>query len=140
MPDYRLVCLHALGASRREFGPLAERMKGAAEVVALDLPGFGDASAGAGTSVQAMADAVTHAVAALSPMRWVLVGHSMGGKIASVVARRALAGEPGLFGPAGVVLLAGSPPSPEPMDEQRRETMLGWAASGQLDEAAARTF
>lgn len=140
MSEYRLVCLHALGASRREFEPLAKRLRGTAEVVALDLPGFGDASVSAGTSVHAMADSVVRAVADLPPARWLFVGHSMGGKIATIVTGRALAGEAGLFGLAGVVLLAASPPSPEPMDEDRRESMLGWAADGPLAAAAARTF
>ncbi len=87
-----------------------------------------------------MADHVAAAIARRGAARWLLVGHSMGGKVASVVASRALAGEPGLFGLAGVVLLAGSPPSPAPMAEDRRQKMIEWATPGPLDDAAAREF
>lgn len=131
--------LHALGASRREFGPLIDRLSGVFDGVALDLPGFGDQPAGAVTVAQ-MADHVIAAIRANGASRWILVGHSMGGKIASVVAARALSGEAPVFGLAGVVLLAGSPPSPEPMDEQRRAEMSSWAAAGPLDATAARAF
>ncbi len=77
--------------------------------------------------------------------RFVLVGHSMGGKIASLVAARTLDGSSGLFGLAGVVLLAGSPPSPEPMGDDARAQMLSWARAGiagdgHLATADARTF
>jgi len=47
-----------------------------------------------------------------------LVGHSMGGKIALALAARA----PG--GLAGVLLLAPSPPSPEPMTDEVRTRLL----------------
>ncbi|WP_182086679.1 alpha/beta hydrolase [Aureimonas sp. ME7] len=136
-----LFCLHALGASRAEFSTLDARLGDMFETIAIDLPGFGDAPASLGTSVEEMVRHVAGIVAGRAAPRWMLLGHSMGGKIATILAARALAGEPGLFGLAGVVLLAGSPPSPEPMDEERREDMLSWVQGGQhLDEAAARRF
>lgn len=110
------------------------------ECIAIDLPGFGQARDASDWSVAGMAQHVRAAITARGAARWLLVGHSMGGKIASVVAAQALAGEPGLFGLAGIVLLAASPPSPEPMEEDRRRKMISWAAHGPLDDAAARTF
>jgi len=68
-----------------------------------------------------------------------LVGHSMGGKIATLIAARAQAGASGPV-VRGVVLVAASPPSPEPMDEARRERMIGWFADGAPTEADAATF
>lgn len=135
-----LFMLHALGGSARAWDGVAASLGAGFEVVAIDLPGFGDAPVAADLTVTGMADHVAAAVSRRGAARWLLVGHSMGGKIASIVAARALAGEPGLFGLAGVVLLAASPPSPEPMEEDRREKMIGWAAHGPLDEAAARDF
>lgn len=132
--------LHALGASARAWDGVIASLGTGFEAVALDLPGFGDAHIAPNLTVEAMADHVVAAVRSRGAARWLLIGHSMGGKIASIVASRALAGEPGLFGLAGVVLLAASPPSPEPMDEGRHQTMIGWAAHGPLDEAAAREF
>jgi pimeloyl-ACP methyl ester carboxylesterase len=135
-----LFMLHALGGSARAWDGVAAALGDGFEVVALDLPGFGDAHAAGDLTVTGMADHVAAAVRTRGAARWLLVGHSMGGKIASVVAARALAGEPGLFGLAGVVLLAASPPSPEPMDDDKRQEMIGWAAQGPLDADAARTF
>lgn len=135
-----LFLLHALGGSARAWDGIAASLDDGFESIAIDLPGFGDARAAADLSVAGMADHVAAAVRKRGAARWLLVGHSMGGKIASIVAARALAGEPGLFGLAGVVLLAASPPSPEPMEEDRRQKMIGWASHGPLDDAAARAF
>jgi pimeloyl-ACP methyl ester carboxylesterase len=135
-------CLHALGASALEFEGLRERLAETLDVVAIDLPGFGDAAddTRGGVTVDDMVRQVAQRIHENGATRWLLVGHSMGGKISSVVASQTLSGANGLYGLAGVVLLAASPTSPEPMDEERRETMLGWAADGRLDEAAAREF
>ena len=135
-----LFMLHALGGSGDAFGRVAAELGAEFDAVALDLPGFGSADVGAGTSIQAMSDVVASAIRTRAPSRWMLVGHSMGGKMASVVAARALKGEAGLSGLSGVVLLAASPPSPEPMDESRRDKMIGWVDGGPLDDAAAQSF
>ena len=52
----------------------------------------------------------------------------------------AAAGEPGLANILGVVLVAASPPSPEPMDETRRAEMIAWFADGQASRDDAETF
>ena len=131
-----VVCLHALGSSRLAFDALAAELGPEFALLALDLPGFGDAPVELGTSVRAMADHVVQRLSGVDD--WVLLGHGVGGKVASVVAARALAGE--LAPPSGVVLLAGSPPVPEPMAEERRELMLSWVRDGPLDAAAASEF
>jgi pimeloyl-ACP methyl ester carboxylesterase len=125
-----IFVLHALGMSAREFDGVAARLADTGDVVALDLPGFGDASAASGVSVADMAALVVRKVRRHAPGRWLLVGHSMGGKIASVVASRALAGEHGLFGLSGVVLLAASPPTPEPMSDTDRAEKRAMANVG----------
>ncbi|MET0589987.1 MAG: alpha/beta hydrolase [Naasia sp.] len=135
-----LFCLHALGSSAREFDVLTSLLGDTVEVVGLDLPGFGDLSSATGTSVDAMAAHVVRKIRAHGATRWMLLGHSMGGKVASVVAARTLSGEAPVFGLAGVVLLAASPPTPEPMEDERRAEMLSWVDDGPLDEAAAREF
>jgi len=135
-----LFLLHALGSSRDVWHPLVRRLENDFRTVALDLPGFGGAHHAPDLTVDGMVEAVMQAIRMSGATRWLLVGHSMGGKVASIVAARALAGESGLFGLAGVVLLAGSPSTPEPMDEERRQKMIGWARQGALKPASAREF
>lgn len=125
-----VVCLHFLGGSAREWEPVAALLDGVARVVALDLPGFGDAAGVSGYSVEAMADHVAAGIAAADPGRcWYLAGHSMGAKVALALARRAEDGEPDLAGLAGLVLLGGSPPSPEPMSDDKRREMMEWISA-----------
>jgi len=135
-----LFMLHALGGSAGAWDGVVASLDAGFEAIPIDLPGFGQQRESVESGVVGMADHVTAVVRNRCAARWLLVGHSMGGKIASIIASRALAGEPGLFGLAGVVLLAASPPSPEPMDETRRQKMIGWAAHGPLGNAAAREF
>ncbi len=135
-----VFCLHALGSSAREFEGIAARLADDVDVVGLDLPGFGDLSAADGVTVDEMVAYVVRRIRSHGATRWMILGHSMGGKIASIVASRVLSGDAPLFGLAGVVLLAGSPPVPEPMDEERRERMLAWTDQGGLDDDAAREF
>jgi len=118
--------LHFLGGSARAWTGIEERLRGHARCVSIDLPGFGSNQGSTGYSVGEMADAVALSVRKQAPANWSIVGHSMGAKIAAVVARRAEDGEDGLGGLARIVLVAGSPPSPEPMDEEQRAEMLGW--------------
>ncbi|PSL37570.1 pimeloyl-ACP methyl ester carboxylesterase [Labedella gwakjiensis] len=132
--------LHALGSSARAFDGVAEALADSLDVQAIDLPGFGDAAAMTGTSIPETIRHVERAIRRSGATRWILVGHSMGGKIASMVAARALAGESELFGLAGVALLAASPPVPEPMEEDRRRQMLSWAQGDAISAEDARTF
>ncbi|GJD76101.1 alpha/beta hydrolase [Methylobacterium goesingense] len=121
-----LFGLHYLGGSGRAFDQVAARLAGRVTCIALDLPGFGEAEAARGWDVAAMADAVADHIRAAAPRRWMLAGNSMGAKVTLVLARRAEDGAPGLEGLAGLVILAGSPPSPEPMSEDKRAAMTAW--------------
>ncbi|WP_368499044.1 alpha/beta fold hydrolase [Herbiconiux sp. A18JL235] len=135
-----LVYLHALGSSHRAADELAARFGDSFETLAVDLPGFGSAAHLGAATVDEMAGFVIDRIADRAPTRWLLVGHSMGGKIATIVASRVLDGTAPLFGLAGVVLLAASPPAPEPMDEERRDEMLDWVTGAAISHDDARTF
>jgi pimeloyl-ACP methyl ester carboxylesterase len=65
----------------------------------------------------------------LNLKRYVLVGHSMGGKIAQLMASRRPTGL------AGLVLVAPSPPSPMALPLQAQEMMAGAYASRETVEA-----
>ncbi len=121
-----LVCLHFLGGSAATWSAVTGSLAGRLRCLPLDLPGFGDAAGQQGYSVANMADSIAARVEREEVGEWVIAGHSMGAKIAAVLARRAENGEAGLAGLRGMVLLGGSPPGPEPMQEAQRTSMLGW--------------
>ncbi|MET0549603.1 MAG: alpha/beta fold hydrolase [Xanthomonas sp.] len=121
-----LYFLHALGSSEREWSSVIGFLQARFDCVALNIPGFGNAPALSRPDVMALVDWFAGEVARDRPDCWYVVGHSMGGKIATLAAARARDGMAGLAGLAGVVLVAASPPAPEPMDESRRQTMLSW--------------
>ncbi len=130
-----IVGLHFLGGSAIAWHPVIRLLEGRFRWVLVDLPGFGLAAGRGGYSVAEMADTVVRIIAECAPRRWVLAGHSMGAKVALAVARRAEDGDPALAGLEGLILLAGSPPSPEPMTQEKRSAMLGWFAG---DAAASQ--
>ncbi|WP_188660245.1 alpha/beta hydrolase [Sphingomonas metalli] len=134
-----LFFLHALGASAREWDGVVAGLEGVGECIALELPGFGG-SADADLDVAGLVDWFAGQVAARQPQSWAAVGHSMGGKIATLAAARARDGEPAFAGLAAVVLIAASPPAPEPMAEERRAEMIGWFADGSIGPDEASTF
>lgn len=140
MADTTLICLHYLGGSARSWDWVAARLAPNIRVVALDLPGFGDACHQPGYTKADMADVVAARVEALAPERWALIGHSMGGAVATILARRAENGVAALANLAGIVLVAASPPGPEPMDDSKRAQMVGWAAGGPIDPGNAHGF
>ena len=142
-----LVMLHWLGGGAQTWTEVSHGLaRRGVRCAALDLPGFGEASGIAGYDVASMADAVVETVRSLRAANggaeaapWFLAGHSMGGKLAGVVARRALNGEPGLEGLRGVVLVSASPPGPEPMSDSKRADMLGSLGETTGDATKDRT-
>lgn len=139
MTPATFVFLHALGSSGREWDAVRRHL-GDAPCIALDLPGFGERADQGYTDVAAMADDLADEIRRRQLTACILVGHSMGGKIATIVASRAATGEAGLAGVVGVVLVAASPPCPEPIEEDRRAQMIGWVANGPVGQADAETF
>jgi pimeloyl-ACP methyl ester carboxylesterase len=113
------VCLHYWAGSGREWEAVAKLLTPDFTVLAPDLGGFGAAPAPPnGYSVDAYADHLAAYLHDQQLTRYVLVGHSMGGKIALALAARQPAGL------AGVALLSPSPPTPEPMTEDDRQGSL----------------
>lgn len=98
---------------------MAELLAPEYAVLAPDLGGFGAAPAPrGGYTVEAYANQIAEFIAGAQLARYVLVGHSMGGKIALALAAR----QP--VGLVGVALLSPSPPTPEPMTEEDRQSSL----------------
>lgn len=135
-----LYLLHALGASAGSFDRLSAHLTGRVHVEGIDLPGFGSATSSPDATLEQTVDHVVERLTAHRGGPWMLGGHSMGGKIAALVASRVLRGDAPLVGLRGMVLMAPSPPRPEPMDEERRELMLSWVADGAISDQDAETF
>jgi pimeloyl-ACP methyl ester carboxylesterase len=126
-----LVFLHYFGSSGQAWAQVAALLADHWRCVMPDLRGFGASDAVPDSyNVNDAADEVLTLVHAMGIERFGLVGHSMGGKIAMTVAARQ---PPGL---THLVLLAPSPPTPEPMEPSDRAKML---ASQTSREAARET-
>ncbi|KQQ75675.1 hypothetical protein ASF73_07735 [Xanthomonas sp. Leaf131] len=67
------------------------------ECVALDIPGFGDAPPLAHVDTAALVAWFVEQVIRRQPTCWFAIGHSMGGKIATLAARRRAMAWPGLL-------------------------------------------
>ncbi|MCS5497151.1 alpha/beta hydrolase [Cnuibacter physcomitrellae] len=135
-----VFALHGLGLTGRAFDEVAALLQPDFRLVAIDLPGFGSAASAGAAGVDEMADAVLARIASETVGPWLVLGHSMGGKVASVVTSRVLDGSARVFGLRGVVLLAPSPVTPEPMADDKREEMLAWLTGPRLDPEHAREF
>ena len=141
-----LVMLHGLGGGAQTWIEVSAGLSArGVQCAAIDLPGFGEAASIAGYTVTAMADQVIETIRSLRAGQsageaapWLLAGHSMGGKISAVIARRASDGEPGLEGLRGIILVSPSPPSPEPMSDAKRDEMLLSLGESTGDSASDR--
>ena len=121
--------LHWLGGSGRTWAEVSDGLIAmGACCAAIDLPGFGAAREATDFSVPTMVEEVIATVQSVRRSHpdtpWLLVGHSMGGKIGALVARQAEEGREGLNGLAGMVLISPSPADPEPMEESKRSELL----------------
>ncbi|MGI3779887.1 MAG: alpha/beta fold hydrolase [Janthinobacterium lividum] len=85
----RVVLLHGLFGQGRNFTGVARALAGEARVTLVDLPDHGRSPWSDDFSYPGMADRVADFLAASAPgERWTVVGHSMGGKVAMLVALR----------------------------------------------------
>jgi pimeloyl-ACP methyl ester carboxylesterase len=114
-----LVFLHYFGGSSQSWQEVIENLVADFHCVAPDMRGFGASdSMPENFAVKDYADDVAELISVLTIENYALVGHSMGGKIALSFAARLPRGLRSL------ILLAPSPPTPEPMQETEREKLL----------------
>ncbi|MGH3280070.1 MAG: alpha/beta fold hydrolase [Trebonia sp.] len=112
-----LAFLHYWGGSRRTFEPVIARLASGCAVVSYDHRGWGAARGLPGPyGISQLADDMLGVVRELGLHRYVLVGHSMGGKAAQLAASRRPDGL------AGLVLIAPAPPRPT-IDAQAAEAL-----------------
>jgi pimeloyl-ACP methyl ester carboxylesterase len=114
-----LIFLHYWGGSARTWSEVFNRLSARHRCIALDQRGWGaSVVTDERYDLQAMAEDVEVIVKTLGLARYVLVGHSMGGKVAQLVAAR----QP--EGLVGLVLVAPAPPEPMAVPAAQRAAML----------------
>ena len=114
-----LVFLHYWGGSSRTWRQVIEGLRGNPRAIALNQRGWGGSVVTDGRyDLAAMADDTQAVTSAIGLKRYVLVGHSMGGKVAQIIAARRPEGL------AGMVLVAPAPPTSMPVPQEQRATML----------------
>jgi pimeloyl-ACP methyl ester carboxylesterase len=102
-----LVFLHYWGGSRRTWIPVLQRLGPEQAFVAYDQRGWGDSVAVPGPyGIEQLADDAQKVIDGLGYTNYVLVGHSMGGKVTQTLAARRPSGL------RGAVLVAPAPPAP----------------------------
>lgn len=135
-----VVLLHALGLSGRSWDGVVDALGDRFDAFAPDLPGYGANAGSDALTLEQTAAWVAARLRERAPDRWLLVGHSMGGKIATLLTAWGERGEHGLIPPDGLVLVDPSPPSPKPMGEERRSRMARWWADGPISREHAEAF
>ncbi len=134
-----LVMLPSVGGSWHEYTKAVELLRTTHECIGIDMPGFGDSRDQSGYSMDEMAQQVTETLNEISLKRFVLVGHSMSGKVAAVLARRAADGDGRLTGLEALILVAPSAIAPDPVPDDVREELLA-LFSGKQDRKDAAVF
>lgn len=115
--DRTLVFLHYFSGAALSWQWVAEQLQDY-RCVAINLPGFGGTPALDRPSLEEYADAVLQELTHLGVENYIVVGHSMGGKIAL---QMALSSD---RSPQQVMLIAPSPPTREPMPENEKRRLL----------------
>lgn len=117
-----LVFLHYFGGAAKSWNWLIDELGEAYQCLPLDLPGFGGTAPLPQISVATMADhVIAYLDKHLNKDEYILVGHSMGGKIAMEVAYRSRYATKKV---KQLILTAPSPPTLERMPDKEKQRML----------------
>jgi pimeloyl-ACP methyl ester carboxylesterase len=117
--DPALVFIHYWGGTGRTWDLVAKPLSGHHRCVAPDLRGWGGSDKTATNyDLHTQADDVAAIIQSLGLSQYILVGQSMGGKIAQILGSRRPAGLKGL------VLVAPAPPTPIGAPKAQRDGML----------------
>lgn len=114
-----LLLLHYWGGSARTWDAVASELSTTFRCIAYDQRGWGESDAPKqGYSIRDLALDAKHIIEKLNVRQYVLVGHSMGGKIAQFLASQR---PPGLV---GLVLVAPATPTPQTIPEPAKRAQL----------------
>lgn len=114
-----LVFLHYWGGSSRTWAPAIAQLSKTNRCVAIDFRGWGQSSKDAEVyDLETLTDDVAQVIAKLGLTEYVIVGHSMGGKVAQLLAAERSEGLKRL------VLVAPAPPAALPVPDEQRQGMI----------------
>jgi len=131
-PD--LVFLHYWGGAARTWAGVMHHLADRHRCIAIDFRGWGESSKDAQDhSLETLASDVLEVLRARDLGNVVLIGHSMGGKVAQLVAAR----NPGL---SGLVLYAPAPPTPLAVPEEDRNGFIELYQTRQGAEMVVRNL
>jgi pimeloyl-ACP methyl ester carboxylesterase len=117
--DPALVFIHYWGGTGRTWDLVAKPLSAHHRCIAPDLRGWGGSDKTATNyDLHTQADDVAGIIRSLGLSQYILVGQSMGGKIAQILGSRSPAGLKGL------VLVAPAPPTPIGAPKEQRDGML----------------
>jgi 3-oxoadipate enol-lactonase len=114
-----IVFLHYWGGTSRTWSKVAAELQGKFATVAYDARGWGQSDKTvAGHRLADLAGETLALIEKLEIKKYVLAGHSLGGKISQLIASRKPEGL------VGLVLVAPAPPTPLRFPEEMRETQI----------------
>src|SRR5437868_3501576 len=91
--DPSIVFLHYWGGTHRTWNKVVAELAGSHHTITYDMRGWGQSDpAESGYSMGTLADEAASLIEHLALKKYVLVGHSMGGKVAQLLASRRPAG------------------------------------------------
>lgn len=114
-----LVFVHYFGGDSGSWQWLIKRLRKKYTCIPLNLPGFGNSEPLETLSLSTFANWINEQIELLEIENYILIGHSMGGKMslyASSIAKHNI--------PKKVILIAPSPPTKEPMSAEEKKRML----------------
>lgn len=114
-----LVFLHYFGGSAKSWEWVINRLDKKYHCIAINLPGFGSSSPLEEPSIVNLAEFVELELKASEISNYILIGHSMGAKIALQMAAEDTKGNI-----ERLLLIAPSPPGIEPISEKEKRRML----------------
>jgi pimeloyl-ACP methyl ester carboxylesterase len=135
-----LVLLHGIGSHRHVWAPVAARLEAERDVVAVDLPGFGDSPvlpAGVEPTASALTDAVSGLLDDLGLEAPDVGGNSLGGWIALELARRGRVRAAVALSPAGFWTARERAYAVRALRTARRSARLGLGRVDRLAGSAA---
>jgi 3-oxoadipate enol-lactonase len=131
-----LIFLHFWGGSSRTFSATISHLSTCFQSLAIDFRGWGFSTGPQSPepySIHQLAIDIETLIPKLDIEDFILIGHSMGGKVAQLVAGRHL-----LKGLKGVVLIAPAPPAPLELPPDMKEQQLTAYSNAESAEFVAR--